>query len=358
MKLRSWITLVTLAILALLIFLARGQIAQAWQLLGQVNLPVLALILPVQVLAYYATGRIILTYLRAKGELASTTGWQMARMTLELNFVNHMLPSAGASGISYLDWLLGKLGVSGGRATMAQVVRFALTYLTYALILLASVALLLLRGEATPAVLGVSLALLAVVFTAVALLLYTTADKGRLTRFAHGIARAVNGAAAFIFRRRKRPLLAQKTVERFFEDIHRDTQELRRDRRLLVRPTLWAFGLNCLNIVPIVIALAALGSRVSPAVVAVGAGIAAFTAVFSATPGGAGVYETTMVAFLASAGVSAQAAIAGTLLARVIVLAFTLVCGYVVYQLRVNAEVPEKIAERQPSEKPEAENAT
>lgn len=356
MKLRSWITLITLAILGVLVALVRGQLVSAWRLLGRVDLAVLSLILPALILAYYATGRVILTYLRAKGELGSTSGRQMARMALELNFVNHMLPSVGACGISYLAWLLGKRGVSGGRATIAQVVRFVLTYVTYIVILLGSVFALVLQGEANSAVIGTSLGLLAVVLTAVTLLLYVTADHARLTKFADGISTLVNRASAFVTRGRKRELLGRATVERFFDDVHRDTQELRRDRRLLWVPSLWAFALNCLNIAPILIALAALGSPISPAVVVVGVGVAAFTAAFSATPGGTGVYETTMVAFLSSTGVPPQDAIAGTLLARVVVLAFALGVGYVFYQLRVNAEVPQTpIGEKVPAElEPEA----
>lgn len=53
------------------------------------------------------------------------------------------------------------------------------------------------------------------------------------------------------------------------------------------------------------------------------------------TPGGAGVYEAVMVAFLAASGVTTEVAIAGTLLARVTLLAGTILFGYLFYQLTI-----------------------
>jgi uncharacterized membrane protein YbhN (UPF0104 family) len=47
------------------------------------------------------------------------------------------------------------------------------------------------------------------------------------------------------------------------------------------------------------------------------------------------VYEAIMIAFLASAGVPAEVAIAGTLLARVLLMLGTVAFGFVFYQLTV-----------------------
>jgi len=68
----------------------------------------------------------------------------------------------------------------------------------------------------------------------------------------------------------------------------------------------------------------------------VACGISSFTAIFAATPGGSGVYEAIMIAFLASAGVSPDVAIAGTLLARATVLAGTIIFGFIFYQLTIH----------------------
>ena len=120
---RTWLTIITLVLLTVVVIAAWPEILKAWNLLDRVNLWILALIIPVQFFSYYATGGMIFSYLRAKGDLKGVSHFKMARISLELNFVNHILPSGGAAGFSYLSWVLGMLGVKAGRSTMSQIVR-------------------------------------------------------------------------------------------------------------------------------------------------------------------------------------------------------------------------------------------
>ena len=84
------------------------------------------------------------------------------------------------------------------------------------------------------------------------------------------------------------------------------------------------------------IAFLSLGFWVNPATLFIAFGIASIVSIFSASPGGAGVYEAIMIAFLASAGVQPDIAIAGTLLARATLLVGTILFGYIFYQLTLN----------------------
>ena len=79
-----------------------------------------------------------------------------------------------------------------------------------------------------------------------------------------------------------------------------------------------------------------LSTWVNPAILFIAYGLSSIVSSFSGTLGGTGVYEAIMVTFLASAGVTASVAIAGTLLARVILLAGTILFGYIFYQLTIN----------------------
>ena len=58
------------------------------------------------------------------------------RISLELNFVNHILPSGGASGIAYMNWRMNQLGVTIARATMAQAVRYVAGFMAAIVMLL------------------------------------------------------------------------------------------------------------------------------------------------------------------------------------------------------------------------------
>src|SRR5664279_1434194 len=100
MSFRAWLSIVTFSLIAVILFFARHELVLAWQLLDNVNLWILALIIPAQLLMYYSAGEMIFEYLRSKGLLQNVPRRKLIRMALELNFVNHALPSGGVSGIS------------------------------------------------------------------------------------------------------------------------------------------------------------------------------------------------------------------------------------------------------------------
>jgi uncharacterized protein (TIRG00374 family) len=93
--------------------------------------------------------------------------------------------------------------------------------------------------------------------------------------------------------------------------------------------------MNIADVALIAISFMALGYSVNPAILFVAFGISSVASIVSVTPGGAGIYEAIMIAFLASAGVPADVAIAGTLLTRVTLLLGTILFGYFFYQLTI-----------------------
>ena len=124
-------SVISLLLIAVVVIFGWDDIRGAWDLLGQVNIWILLLLIPVQIFSYYATGGMIFAYLRSKGHLKKVSRWRMTRISLELNFVNHIIPSGGAVGFSYLGWVLHHYGVRAGTATMAQIVRFTLTFFNF-----------------------------------------------------------------------------------------------------------------------------------------------------------------------------------------------------------------------------------
>ena len=85
----------------------------------------LLLLVPFQILVYFAGGEMIFSYLRDKNLIHHISRFEQTRIALELNLVNHIFPSGGVSGISYTSWRMHKLGVSSARSTFAQVIRVA-----------------------------------------------------------------------------------------------------------------------------------------------------------------------------------------------------------------------------------------
>ncbi|CAN5398273.1 hypothetical protein BH10PAT4_BH10PAT4_5430 [soil metagenome] len=335
MSFRSWVTVITLILLVGVVYFGRHEIYQAWKLLGNVNLWILAMLIPVQFFSYYATGSIIFSYLRSKGNLKDTSHWTMTRMALELNFVNHIIPSGGAAGFSYLGWVLNRHGVSAGRATMAQLVRFSLSFIAFLALLAVAVVILFLDHRISPIIIMISVGLALVAIIAATLLLFVVGNNARLKKFSGWLTRFINGFMSIVTRGKNKQAVKFEVLEGFFEELHHDYLALRHEKKILVRPFIWAFAMNLADVALIAIAFLALGYEANPAILFVAFGVSSVASIVSVTPGGAGVYEAIMIAFLASAGVPADIAIAGTLLARVSLLLGTILFGYFFYQLTI-----------------------
>jgi uncharacterized protein (TIRG00374 family) len=334
-KPRTWLTIGTLVLLVLVVFFGRSEIVRAFGLLGKVDLRILALLIPVQLLSYYAVGGTIFSYLRAKGNLQSTGRWAIARMALELNFVNHILPSGGAAGFSYLAWVLNRYGVSPGRATLAQLIRFALTFITFIGLLIVSVIFVALDTGVSRFILLLSSGLVATVVFGLLFLTYVIGSESRMQGFARWLTLAVNKLVRKVTFGRIPKVLKIAVLEKFFQELHNDFRELKSEKRILVRPVIWALVANIADVALLWITFASFGAYINPAVLLIGFGVSGALAAISITPGGTGVYEAVMILFLGSAGVSPDIAIAGTLLTRVILLIGTIGFGYVFYQLTI-----------------------
>lgn len=335
MSFRGWLTIATLLLLAVVVAVAWPEIMRAWELMGRVDLWILFLLVPVQFLSYYATGGMIFSYLRKKGNLEDMSHWSTTRLALELNFVNHILPSGGAAGFSYLAWVLKKHKVSVARSTMAQIVRFVVTFLSFIVLLIASMIYLAFQHQIGSAIVSIGSALVVATLLALWGGVWLIKDLGRLRRFSERLSRRSNQFISWITRGKKQDVVKYEVVVDFFEGLHDDYLAIRRERKILVTPFIWALIANALDVMLIWIAFWSLGFPLDAALLFIAFGIASIVAAVAVTPGGAGVYETIMVTFLAASGVTPGVAIAGTLLARVTLLAGTILFGYVFYQLRV-----------------------
>lgn len=335
MSVRSWLTIITLILLAIVVVFAWPEIVKAWRLLDTVNLAILVLLIPMQFFSYYATGGMIFSYLRSKGDLKEVSHWRMTRIALELNFVNHILPSGGAAGFSYLGWVLSRFGVKPGRTTMAQLIRFILTFVSFVLILIVAVVFLVIDHRIDRVILIIAGLLVVICVAAIFGTIFIIGSARRLKKFSNWLTRFVNKLVAKVTRGNKPEVLRAELLPNFFGELHDDYLAIRKDTRILIKPFLWAILANLADVALIWIAFWSLGYMVSPAILFVAFGVSSLASVVSVTPGGAGVYEAIMIAFLASSNVPADVAIAGTLLARVTLVLGTILFGYLFYQLTV-----------------------
>lgn len=332
MSIKAIVSWITLGAVVLIIFFSRKELIHAWELFGRVNLGIVALLIPLQLIAYYAAGETIFSYLRSKGHMRSTPKLEQISMALELNFVNHTLPSAGVSGLSYMTWRLNQLGVSSGRAASAQVVRYAAGFMASIILIPISVILVTIDGGINRWIILISAGIVFFMIFASVGLLFLVASRKRMQWFAKWATQTGNRLAARFTRGRIRHLLDQQKLLTFFDEMHDDYVELKGDVRILKKPVLWALLFTVSEALLFAVTFWALGTVVNPGAILIAYSLASVAGFIVVTPGGAGAYEAIMVAFLSLAGIVSGAAIAAVILTRVIVLLTTIGLGYIFYQ--------------------------
>lgn len=335
MNFRRIATIVSLVLVVLLVIISWRDIQRAWELLGQVNLLILSLIIPAQLLSYYASGAVLTTFLKSRGNLQHVSHFETTRFALEFNFVNHILPTGGLSGLSYAAWRFKKLGVAPSRTALASVLRAALVFIVFLVFLIASVYILALQGDVDRLLLVMvsSLSTLIVVTTVIAA--YIFHSRGRSRAAGRQIAKFINLLGRKILRRER--MVTQAKVEDFFLEMSEDYAELRRKPRQLKKPLIWSAVFLIMDVAMYFIVFAALGSIINPAALLVAYGVGNALGIIVATPGGVGGQEAGMVMVLAAIGIPGGIAIAGVIVTRVILVLLTLLSGYVFYQLALSS---------------------
>lgn len=325
-------SVITLVVLAVIIYMSRGELVRAWELAGQANIGLLLLLIPAQIVVYFAGGEMIFCYLRDKKLIKQVSHFEQVRIALELNLVNHIFPSGGVSGISYTTWRLSKLGVSSSRSTFAQLLRYITGFLAMLMMMVVAVLVLAIDGQVNRYIVASSFLLVLVVLGLTFAAIYMFSSGWRMRRAAERIAGLMNIIVRFATLNRQKKFLRLERMYKFFSEMHDDFVELMRHKKMVRKPFLWGIVYASMDILMFMLAFWSLGEHVNPAVLLIAYIMAGFAGIIVFTPGGAGAYEAIMIIFLTMTGMPPDVAIAGIILARVIMLAGTIIFGYVFYQ--------------------------
>lgn len=331
-SLRTGISMATFALIVVVLFLSRRELRHAWHLVGRIDWWVLLAMVPVIMIGYLASGEMTFSYLRQKGLIKKIGVWTQMRISLELNFVNHILPSGGVSGVSYMNWRLGKYGVSTGKATIAQGVRYVSGFAAMVTLLMVAVFWVTIDGTVNRWIILMSSMLVTLMILAIVGSGFLFSNVARMHAIAGKITRFCNRVVRRASFGRVHELISTTAATEFLDDMHSDYVALMREKRLLVQSYAWGIFFTMTEIAIFWIVFWGLNTVVNPAPILIAYGLASLAGFVVVTPGGAGAYEAIMVAVLSIAGMKQGEAIAGILLARVIILLVTIVVGWVLYQ--------------------------
>jgi uncharacterized protein (TIRG00374 family) len=335
---RFWLNIVTIAALIFLVIISWEQIVDAFAKLDSLNVGALLLMMPVQLIGYFAVARLYRDFFLAQGEKIRIR--TMYKIALELNFVNHVFPSGGVSGFSYLSLRLRKFGISTAKSTLAQLLRFALTFLSFLSLVFVGMIFLSVESNTSPLLILISSSIIFLTIFGTGIGIFIISKSSRIKGFVSWLPKALNGLFR-LFHITKREIIDIVKVESTLEDLHQDYLVLRQDMGLVKRLLGWAFLINLTEVITIYLVYVAFGELINPGAVIIAYAVANFAGLIAVLPGGVGVYEGLMTATLASAGVPKGLALSATVIYRVLQMMVFLPIGFYFYNkaLRNNSEL-------------------
>ncbi len=340
-KQKRWkliLNIVTLLALAGLIYAVRDEILSTITNVGRVNRYALLLIIPIQVFNCHTTVRMYQDMFKVLGH--SIRYKAMTRVSLELNFVNNVFPSGGVSGFSYFGVRMKALGVSTGKSTLVQMMRFILLFVSFQILLFVGLIMLAIGHQANNFLILVAGSLATLLFVGTVAAAFIIGSQRRINSFFTYITKFVNRLINVV--RPKHPeTINIARAQRVVNELHENYLILKKNPGILRRPLVYALLANIAEIATIYAVYIAFGSWVNPGAIIIAYAIANFAGLISVLPGGVGIYEALMTAVLASAGIPAGVSIPVTIMYRVLNMALKLPIGYYFYHhaIRNNAVV-------------------
>lgn len=324
-----FLTIVTFGALAFTAYALRGQIFQTIRNLRDANLWLVLLVIPLEALNHLSQGKLYQGVLRVLGDRFRTK--PMMRLSLEMNFVNYVFPSAGVSGFSYLSLRLKPEGVSAGKATLVQIMRFALMFVSFQLLLAIGLLLLAFSGHVSAFVMLVAGSLATLLLVGTLLVVYIISNKSRINSFFTGLTKFANRLIKIV-RPRHPETISVHRVEQIFAELHENYQLLSRHIYELRRPLKFALLANLIEITAIYSVFLAFGQFINPGAIIIAYAVANFAGIISILPGGIGVYEALMTGVFAASGVPAGISLPIVIAFRVVSMACQIPVGYYFYQ--------------------------
>lgn len=327
------LNIVTGIALLITLYAVRKDLLSTYQDLFHVHAWVLLLIIPLELLDYHAQAKLYQHLFKIVGNKLSYKYLYLA--SVELNFVNHVFPSGGAAGISYFGLKIKNNDISGGKATLMQIMKLGLTFFSFEVLILLSVIFLAIGGHVNSFTMLAAGALSTLLLVGTGLFVYIIGSKDRINSFFGFVTVKLNQLAR-LFRSSNKDIINIAKARKVFSDFHDTFQEIR-DRKKEVRaPFLYALLANSVEILVVYVVFIAFGRFVNLGAVILAYGVANFAGLVSILPGGVGVYEALMTAVFLATGIPPMLSLPVIIMYRVLNTVLQIPPGYYLYQRNIN----------------------
>lgn len=323
------LNLVTMAALLIFFFAIREQLVETFQEITHVRWWALLFILPLLAWKYDTQARLYQGLFKIVGNKFSYR--HMYETSLELNFVNTVFPSGGVSGISYYGVRMRSDNVTAGKATLVQIMKLALQFLSFEVLLAVGLLFLAIGGDVNVFLFMLTVILATLLMVGTGLMAYILAAQSRVEIF-H---KMLKNTANWLYKvtHKGAPAKRYKLTRVLFllSELHDNYMTIRGEWKELKKPFMYALATNVAEILTIYAVYVAFGQFVNIGAVILAYSVANFAGFVSVLPGGVGVYEFLMTSVLVAAGVPAGLSFSVTVMWRVLSTVVQLPPGYYFY---------------------------
>ncbi len=340
---RRWkliLNIVTIILLIALVISTHKQVSETLDNFARIHAWFLLLMIPVELINYHAQTKQYVYLFATVGNRLKY--WPMYRAALELNFVNHVFPSGGVSGFSYFGVRMKSDEITGSKATLVQVMKLALTFLSFEVLLFVGVVALAIGGHVNNVVMLVAGSVATLAGVGTLLFFFLIDSRARINTFFTLATRIINRIIHVV--RPHHPETINITKARLaFDDLHNNYNEFKDNYTQLKAPFWYAFLANLTEVMAVYVVFLAFGHAVNIGAVILAYAIANFAGLVSVLPGGVGIYEGLMTATLVATGVPAALSLPVIIMYRIVNTILQIPPGYVLYQRHLST--PKTIAE-------------
>ena len=327
------LNIVTVSILIIIIFVLRHDIFSTFSNLTHVNALVLLALIPIEALNYHAQAKL---YQGLFGVVGNKIKYNfLYKLSLEMNFVNNVFPTAGVSGVSYFGLRMRSDEISGGKASLVQLIKLTLIFLSFEVLLIVGLILIALAGRVNDLTILVATLVSTLTVVLTSIFVYIIGSRARINAAFIFFTKLINRIIHTV-RRGYPETIKLDRVKANVDELHDNYKLISSDYRQLKMPFAYAFLANFTEVLAIYAVYVAFGHWVNLGAVIIAYAVANFAGLIAILPGGLGVYEAIMTAVTAVAGISVKLSIPVVVCYRVLNTLIQMPPGYYYYHKALN----------------------
>lgn len=328
---RRWkllLNILTVIALIGLVYAVREQLVETLQNIQRVHVWALLLLIPLQWANYDAQTRLYRGLFKLVGNQLSYKF--LFKASLELNFINSVFPSGGVSGISYFGMRMRSNDITGGKATVVQMMKLMLLFLSFEILLVVGLFLMAAVGQVNNLVILAAGSLSTLLIIGTFAFVMIIGHQGRINASFTAITKSLNWLIHLVRRGNPETISIDK-ARVSINELHANYKVIEKQYKQLRWPLFWALMANLYEVLKIYVVYIAFDQWINLGAVILAYAVANFAGLISVLPGGVGIYEALMTAVLAAAGVPAAVSLPVTVMYRVLSMAIQLPPGYYYY---------------------------